>query len=142
MGRFENIFEIQIPTPFVNFDGYKYNEQGSDAFLVIERHEQQQLTDTSLRRSISDREPRQQVYCTTSVRIGYILINYVVRYTLVFVKTNHYLITSDASLRLAMEKTEVILLMGKRVPKIFNLDIGGGDITTKEEIKYLGGNTG
>ena len=88
MGRFENIFEIQIPTPFVNFDGYKYNEQGSDAFLVIERHEQQQLTDTSLRRSISDREPRQQVYCTTSVRIGYILINYVVRYTLVFVKTN------------------------------------------------------
>ena len=51
-------------------------------------------TDTSLRRSISDRETRQQVYCTTSVRIGYILINYVVRYTLVFVKINPHLITS------------------------------------------------
>ena len=86
--RFENTFEIQIPTPFVNSGGYRYSEQGSDAFLVTERREQQQLTDTSLRRSISDRETRQQVYCMTSVRIGYILKNYVVRYTPVFVKIN------------------------------------------------------
>ena len=34
------------------------------------------------------------MYCTTSVRIGYILINYVVRYTLVFVKINQHFITS------------------------------------------------
>ena len=72
LGRFENIFEVQIPTPVVNSGGYKYSGQGGDAFLVTERHEQQQLTDTSLRRSISDRETRQQVYCTTSVRIGYV----------------------------------------------------------------------
>ena len=97
MGRFENILEIEIPTPVVNSGGYKYSGQGSDASLVTERHEQQQLTDTSLRRSISDRETRQPVYCTTSVRIGYILINYVVRYTPVFVRINRHLITSETT---------------------------------------------
>ena len=35
---------------------------------------------------------------------------------------------NDAGLRLAMEKTEMILLTGKRVPKVFNLDVGGGGI--------------
>ena len=45
---------------------------------------------------------------------------------------------NDAGLRLAMQKTEVILLTGKRVPKVFNLDVGGGEITTKEAIRYLG----
>ena len=94
MGRFENILEIQIPTPVVNSGGYKYSGQGSDVSLVTERHEQRQLTDTSLRRSISDRETKQQVYCTASVRIGYILINYVVRYIPVFVRINRHLITS------------------------------------------------
>ena len=85
LGRFENILEIQIPTPVVNSGGYKYSKQGSDASLVTERFEQRHLTDTSLRRSISDSETKQQVYCTTSVSIGYILINYVVRYIPVFV---------------------------------------------------------
>ena len=85
LGRFENILEIQISTPVVNSGGYKNSGQSSDASLVTERYEQRQLTDTSLRQSISDRETRQQVYCTTSVRIGYILINYVVRYIPAFV---------------------------------------------------------
>lgn len=44
----------------------------------------------------------------------------------------------NTGLRLAREKTEVILLIGKHVPKSFNLDAGGGDITTKEAIKYPG----
>ena len=91
LGRFENILEIQISTPVVNSGGYKNSGQSSDASLVTERYEQRQLTDTSLRQSISDRETRQQVYCTTSVRIGYILINYVVRYIPAFVWINRHL---------------------------------------------------
>lgn len=34
----------------------------------------------------------------------------------------------NTGLRLAREKSEVILLTGKRVPKIVNLDVGGGKI--------------
>ena len=45
---------------------------------------------------------------------------------------------TDTGLRLAREKTEVILLTGKRVPRVFNLDVGGGEIATKEVVKYLG----
>ena len=33
---------------------------------------------------------------------------------------------NDAGLRLAIEKTEVILLTGKRVPKVFIIDVGRG----------------
>lgn len=44
----------------------------------------------------------------------------------------------DTGLRLAREKTEVILLTAKRVPKVFNLDVSGEEITTKEAVKYLG----
>lgn len=44
----------------------------------------------------------------------------------------------DTGLRLAREKTEVILLIGKRVPKVFNLDVGGVKIVNKEVVKYLG----
>jgi hypothetical protein len=39
---------------------------------------------------------------------------------------------------LAREKTEIILLTGKRVPKIFTIDVGGGEITTRSTVKYLG----
>lgn len=45
---------------------------------------------------------------------------------------------NDAGLQLTTEKTEVISLTGKRIPKIFNIEVGGGKITTKEEIKYMG----
>jgi hypothetical protein len=40
-------------------------------------------------------------------------------------------------LHLAQEKTEIILLTGKRVPKIFKIDVGGGEITTRNTVKYL-----
>lgn len=43
----------------------------------------------------------------------------------------------DAGLRLATKKIEVILLTGKCVPKVFNLNVGGGEINIKEVIKYL-----
>jgi hypothetical protein len=37
---------------------------------------------------------------------------------------------ADTGLYLAQEKTEIILLMGKRVPKIFNIDTERAKITT------------
>jgi hypothetical protein len=35
---------------------------------------------------------------------------------------------ADTGLHLAQEKIEIILLTGKRVSKIFNIDIGGTEI--------------
>lgn len=43
----------------------------------------------------------------------------------------------DTGLYLAQEKTEVILLTGKRISKIFKFDVGGSEITTKNSVKYL-----
>ena len=43
----------------------------------------------------------------------------------------------DTGLRLAREKTKVILLIGKRVPKVFNLDVGGVEIVNKEIVNNL-----
>lgn len=44
----------------------------------------------------------------------------------------------DTGLHLEQEKTEVILLTGKRVPKIFKFDLGDGEITISQSVKYLG----
>jgi hypothetical protein len=44
----------------------------------------------------------------------------------------------DAGLHLAQEKTEIILLTGKRVPKVFKFDVGNGEITTRNTVRYLG----
>jgi hypothetical protein len=44
----------------------------------------------------------------------------------------------DTGLHLAQEKIEIILLTGKSVSKIFNIDIGGTEIKTKSTVKYLG----
>jgi hypothetical protein len=45
---------------------------------------------------------------------------------------------TDTGLHLAQEKTEVILQTGKRVPKVLNIDVGNGQITTRNTIRYLG----
>jgi hypothetical protein len=45
-------------------------------------------------------------------------------------------------LHLAQEKSGIILLTGKRFPKILKIDVGGGEITTRNTIKYLGGAIG
>jgi hypothetical protein len=44
---------------------------------------------------------------------------------------------TDTGLHLTQEKTEVILVMGKRVPKVLNIDVGNGEITTRNTIRYL-----
>lgn len=44
----------------------------------------------------------------------------------------------DLGFHLAQEKTEVILLTGKRIPKVFKFDVGGGEITIRNSCRYLG----
>lgn len=44
----------------------------------------------------------------------------------------------DSGFHLAQEKTEVILLTGKRIPKVFKFDVGGGEITIRNSCRYLG----
>ena len=89
MGSSENIFKIKIPTPFVNSDGYEYSEQGSKAFFCYRvTRAVAAKSILPLRRSIRNRESRQQLYYTTSVHVGYTLINYMVKYTLVCLNLN------------------------------------------------------
>ena len=43
----------------------------------------------------------------------------------------------DTSFHLAQEETEIILLTRKRVPKVSKIDVGGGEIITRNTVKYL-----
>jgi hypothetical protein len=44
----------------------------------------------------------------------------------------------DAGLHLAPEMTEVVLLTGKCVSKVLKFDVGNGEITTRNTVRYLG----
>lgn len=43
----------------------------------------------------------------------------------------------DTSFHLAQEETEIILLTRRRVPKVSKIDVGGGEIITRNMVKYL-----
>ncbi|XP_012242571.1 uncharacterized protein LOC105680933 [Bombus impatiens] len=45
---------------------------------------------------------------------------------------------ADCGLRIVREKTEVIFLTGKRIPKVIETNVEGYLLTTRQEVKYLG----